>query len=100
MEAKHKGACSELIASVWLMQQGFEVFRNVSPHGSTDVVAIKYDCTYRIDVKTANVSIMQDGTVRNYCSFKPPKGVRCLVVLSNGNCMWGDLMGNSCDTPY
>lgn len=36
---KHKGALSELRASAWLLEQGYEVFRNVSAHGPIDIIA-------------------------------------------------------------
>ena len=32
------GAISELLACTWLLEQGYEVFRNVSPFGDNDVV--------------------------------------------------------------
>ena len=46
------GALSELVACAWLLREGYQVFRNVSPHGPYDVVAIKGDDVIRIDVKT------------------------------------------------
>lgn len=92
METKHKGAHSELAACVWLLEQGFEVFRNVSQHGTTDMVAIKYDCIIRVDVKTAQAHTLRDGTVRHYCSHTPAKGVRILAALTNGDFVWGDQM--------
>jgi hypothetical protein len=48
---KHKGARNELAAIVWLLDQGYEVFRNVSAHGSIDVIAVKDGEVTRIDVK-------------------------------------------------
>ena len=96
MDAKHKGAHSELAACVWLLEQGFEVFRNISQHGTTDIVAVKYDMLWRIDVKSASTSVLVDGTVRNYCSFKPPSGVRALIALSNGDFVWGDQWPGQC----
>ena len=38
---KHKGTSSELKAAVFLLDQGYEVFRNISQHGPIDLVAIK-----------------------------------------------------------
>lgn len=32
IDRKHRGARSELIASTYLLDQGYEVFRNVSSH--------------------------------------------------------------------
>ena len=96
MDTKHKGAHSELAACVWLLGQGYEVFRNVSPHGSTDIVVVKYDMLWRVDVKTASTSVLADGTVKNYNSFKPPKGIRALIALSNGDFVWGDQWSGQC----
>lgn len=90
METKHKGAHSELAACVWLLEQGYEVFRNVSQHGTTDVVVVKYDLFLRIDVKTAHAHTLKNGTVVHYCSHKPAKGVRILAALSNGDFVWAD----------
>lgn len=39
MHPKHKGALNELKAHARLLEQGFEVFANVSPHGDTDLIA-------------------------------------------------------------
>lgn len=95
MDAKHKGAHSELAACVWLLAQGFEVFRNVSQHGTTDMVAIKHDCIIRIDVKTATPHTLRDGTVKHYFNHKPARGVRILAALSNGDFVWADQMPKS-----
>ena len=48
---KHKGALSELRACAWLLDQGYEVFRNVSDHGLVDIVALKNGKTFYFDVK-------------------------------------------------
>jgi len=52
MLGKHMGARSELIACAWLIEQGYEVFRNVSQHGLADVIALKGDLIFKIDIKT------------------------------------------------
>lgn len=52
MEQKHKGAASELIAVIWLLKEGYEVYRNVSAHGTADILAIKDNKITKIDVKT------------------------------------------------
>ena len=48
---KHRGALSELRACAWLLEQGYEVFRNVSDRGCIDVVALKDGETFYFDVK-------------------------------------------------
>jgi len=47
-----KGAHSELIACVWLMGQGYEVYRNISPSGPIDIIAIKDNIISKFDVKS------------------------------------------------
>lgn len=44
------GAISELKASSWLIEQGYEVYRNVSSTGNFDLVAIKGSELIKIDV--------------------------------------------------
>jgi len=48
---KHKGAHCELVATAWLLKEGYEVFRNVSQHGIIDVVAMKDGLLHKFDVK-------------------------------------------------
>ena len=38
MEKKHRGAWAELVACGWLLKEGYEVYRNVSPHGVCDIL--------------------------------------------------------------
>jgi hypothetical protein len=50
---KHLGAHTELRAVSWLLEQGYEVFRNVSPSGPADIIVFREDEAPRlIDVKT------------------------------------------------
>ncbi len=87
MDKKHKGATSELIATTWLLKQGYEVFRNVSPHGKIDIIAIHPDTgeILYIDVKTiaeelgnkgwrkgnmpANIKLLAVDIERNTCRY-------------------------------
>jgi len=59
---KHRGALAEIKAVAFLLERGYEVFRNVSAHGPADLVA--YDPVdgriLLIDVKTI------DNTKKNY----------------------------------
>ena len=50
---KHKGAANELRAVLWLMKQGYEVFRNVSQHGAIDIIATRNDEILFLDVKSS-----------------------------------------------
>lgn len=52
MDKKHKGAVCELTACAWLLEQGYEVFRNVSAFGHADIVAWKGDEILKLDVKS------------------------------------------------
>jgi hypothetical protein len=52
MRNKHAGALSELIGAAWLVEQGYEVFRNVSQHGAIDLMAARGEEILRLDVKT------------------------------------------------
>ena len=56
--SKHKAAYSEHLAIVFLLNEGYEVFKNVSQHGIYDLIAIDMDNdkVLRIDVKSANIS--------------------------------------------
>ena len=51
---KHRTAQTELAACIYLLGEGYEVFRNVSAHGNADLVAVKGDKLLRIDVKSGN----------------------------------------------
>jgi hypothetical protein len=55
---KHRGAYSEIIACAWLLESGYEVFRNMSSHGPIDIVAMKGRETLYIDVKTLTMEMM------------------------------------------
>lgn len=47
-----KGAKSELLAAAYLIGQGWEVFRALSPASALDLIAIRGDEIRKIDVKT------------------------------------------------
>jgi hypothetical protein len=46
------GACSELEACVDLMKKGYEVFRAVSPSSSCDLMVLRGNRAFRIEVRT------------------------------------------------
>jgi hypothetical protein len=62
------------------LKQGYEVFRNVSPAGLIDVVAVKGGETLFLDIK----SWMP--TNNNLRPEQASLGVRLLWVLSDGTC--------------
>lgn len=55
-------------AVVWLMEQGYEVFRNLSAEGAFDMIALSPEETIYIDVKTA--SEVMDYGVKNLTAAK------------------------------
>lgn len=58
------GLISELKAQVWLLEQGYEVFKNIKPSGPADLMAwnIEKNTILKIDVKTVKVYKRKDGT--------------------------------------
>jgi hypothetical protein len=62
--ARHrKGAWGELIASAWLLEQGYEVFRSVTPTGPIDLVAVNSEHILLFDVKVVRTYRKNDGSV-------------------------------------
>lgn len=51
LKQKHIGAWGEVRAVLWLLEAGYDVYRNVSPHGEVDIVAIRDGRVRKIDVK-------------------------------------------------
>lgn len=47
------GAYAELAVAMDLLIKKYHVFRAVSPHSSCDIVALKNDICYRVEVRTA-----------------------------------------------
>ena len=73
VKAKHIGTNTELKAAAWLLEQGYEVFRNVSSHGEIDLVAIKDGIVRKIDVKTC------------YRGFSRTAGIEYLSPMADGS---------------
>lgn len=57
------GAISELMVSVDLMKKGFEVYRAVSIHSSSDLVAIKNGKKITLEVRTASYKSQNRPTI-------------------------------------
>lgn len=72
------GDISELKACVWLLEQGYEVYRNVSCVGPADLTVLKDGELWLVDVKTCNYN-----TKTGKYSFQKPKveGVKLLHCL-------------------
>lgn len=91
-----KGAINELIATAWLMKQGYDVFRNSSPRGRADLVANRWDGSgwLPIDVKSEQFDLdgftpMAEGQ-REQAQKYEGDDLKYLVVMDNGNCVWWD----------
>lgn len=87
MKQKHRGTNSELRACLWLQENGYEVFKNISPHGEVDIIIWDPDKkeTHLIDVTTAHYHTCVTGNkTRQYPKFKRKycieNKIRLLVV--------------------
>lgn len=92
--AKHRGAWSEIVAMSWLIEQGYEVFRNVSATGLADLVAHDFESgkTWLIDVKTCTLYLNKDGTCgvigSKLSKEQRERNVRPLYVTHDGIVSW------------
>jgi Holliday junction resolvase-like predicted endonuclease len=81
MDLKHLGARSEMIAAVWLLERGYEVFRNVSSAGPIDLVAVdptdRDGTVYLFDVKS---EMTQGTSLKSRSTIQQKIGVRTLIV--------------------
>ncbi len=91
---KHKGALAELLAISWLLKQGYEVYRNVSPHGLCDIIGEKNDKIIKIDVKTGYISpLTGEMRVPDLSEEQTKNGIRAIAVFYTetvDQCFWGD----------
>lgn len=86
MERKHNGSHNELVAAVWLLKQGYEVFQNLSTHGAVDLIAMKGGKLTLFDVKKTSRKI--DGGPMEM-KLKAPQiamGVKVLCVFEDDEC--------------
>jgi len=82
---KHKGASSELRASAWLLDQGYEVYRNVSQHGLADIVAVNYETgeVAYIDVKTCTVGVNRGLNNLKLTDEQKKKPIKIVAVVDD-----------------
>jgi hypothetical protein len=92
-ERKHRGVRSELLACAWLLGEGYEVFRNISPHGTVDLVATKGGRTVLLDVKS--VADNGNGTIASLTPAQRAAGVIVLLVWPDGRCRFGAWDGSA-----
>ena len=86
MDQKHRGAYNELVAALWLMNQGYEVFRNVSAHGLIDIVAFRDGEMTKFDVKT----VANGRSPVRLNDKQIAAGVKWIKVYQDGTCQIGD----------
>jgi Holliday junction resolvase-like predicted endonuclease len=88
MNKKHVGTKNEMLAIAFLLDQGYEVFRNVSPHGPIDIIVRKGTEFINIDVKSVIRRV--DGSL-SACQLTEEQNllkVKRVFVESNGNCLF------------
>lgn len=85
--SKHVGSRNELIACAWLLEQGYEVFRNVSQHGEIDIIAMRGDDILKLDIKSG--SSLQSGEISasKISNTQFLLGVKRLIVMPDGRCV-------------
>jgi hypothetical protein len=85
---KHSGTKNELIATVWLLQQGFDVFRNVSPHGEIDIIAFRDGEVIYFDVKATQYNVRGEPSPygNRLTARQIELGVKRLNVYWDGHC--------------
>lgn len=92
MNPSQKGTVGELSAAIWLINQGWEVFRNVVPSGPIDLVAVQPDTgeLIYVDVKSSK-GLFRDGVLKYpkvSSSDQKRLNVRILHVDPAGGFVW------------
>ena len=90
INSSRKGAASEYAACIWLLSQGYEVFKNVAASGVFDIVAIKGKEILKIDVKSAS---LKTGEKVFYAQRRAQhkiaeQGGNILYIFRDGSCKW------------
>src|SRR3990167_2661208 len=80
LSSSKKGARSELIACIWLINSGYEVFRGVHSDGFADIVAYRTGNFILIDVKTLSINNNRIPYHQPLKTNQIEKGVRLLTV--------------------
>lgn len=79
-----RGAVAELKACVWLLGLGYDVFRNVTPNGKFDIVAIRGSEIRKIDVTTMLPNESHCKSKREYARANGGN----VVYVGGGICKW------------
>ena len=80
IDRTERGTYCEVVACAWLLKNGYDVFRNVSPHGPIDLVAVKEGVSLFFDVKSATTGFPSKTLEQHRL------GVRILSVRPDGSC--------------
>lgn len=91
---KRRGDITELELCHFFLNEGHEVFRNISCTGSVDFIVLDKDkSTISLyDSKTPNVSVRQDGSVKLSCTSttEAQKKLGVKVVLIHKGVLYSD----------
>jgi Holliday junction resolvase-like predicted endonuclease len=86
MHRKHRGTYNELRACAWLLNQGYEVYRNISSYGLIDIIAEKDNVIHKFDVKSC-IDIDIKKTKSTQLSLEQVhQGIKALYIDLNGRC--------------
>ncbi len=87
VQQQHKGALAEHRAIAWLLDRGYDVFRNVSAHGPVDIIAMRDAEILLLDAKT-----LKEGKLlhpdKKLTAEQRKLGVK-LVLVTPEDCMIG-----------
>jgi Holliday junction resolvase-like predicted endonuclease len=87
IEERMIGARNEMLATVWLLNQGYQVFRNVSAHGPIDIIGLKNGKFEHFDVKMAYTHKSRQAASRPRIKQEQKElNVKILRVYDNGIC--------------
>jgi hypothetical protein len=78
------GALAELVASVDLMKNGYEVYRAISPSSYSDLLAIKDDEVLKIEVRTGSYYYSANGKKLHFPRHKVNGKIIAIVTHCDG----------------
>jgi hypothetical protein len=89
-----KGSINEYLATVWLMKEGYDVFKNASPIGRADLIAVDWNEGewLAVDVKSAGYNPNGDGILgeaqKKQADEYRSSNIKYLIVADDGSCSW------------
>lgn len=90
LNSAKKGAMNELKAAAWLVEQGYDVYRAVSPDAPFDLVAFDGEELFAVEVKTMSRCIQNGKTYEN-TKFRVHPHVSQLLIVDGHEIIMGDL---------